>query len=172
MDPNGTVSWLIGNASMFVFGTAAKLDRREKKKHPQDEDATVCSSNTHSMFRQQPKERKKCKPTAMMRNRMWLKSNSPHNNNQRPSSLQTKGRKDSPQPANQSVYRPENKITRRILSKNKTKKTQIAKQGLKQNVLQTKTITPIQKRSVWSSMRDTINISYQPMSSALWYALR
>ena len=123
------------------------------------------------MFRQQPKERKRCKPTAMMRHRMWLKSNSPHNNNQRSSSLQTKGRKERSQQANQSVHRPTNKITRRILSKNRTKKIQIAKQGLKQNVSQTKTITPIQKRNVRSSIRDTAIISYQSMSSALRYAL-
>ena len=142
-----------------------------KNKHPQDEDATVCSSETHSMFRQQPKERKRCKPTAMMRHQMWLKSNSPHNNNQRSSSLQTKGRKDRSQPTNQSVHRPTNKITRRILSKNRTKKTQIAKQGLKQNVSQKKTITPIQNKNVRSSIRDTAIISYQPMSSALRYAL-
>ena len=65
---------------------------------------TVCSSDTHSMFRQQPKECKRRKLTAMMRHQMWLKSNAPHNNNQRPPSLQTKEKKDPPQPANQSVY--------------------------------------------------------------------
>ena len=123
------------------------------------------------MFRQQPKERKRCKPTAMMRHHMWIKSNSPHNYNPRSSLLQTKGRKERSQPANQSVHRPTNKITRRILSKTRTKKTQIAEQGLKQNVSQTKTITPIQKRNARNSIRDTAIISYQPMSPALCYAL-
>ena len=169
MDPNEAASRLNGDSSMFVFGTAAKIDGREIK-HPQEEDTTVCSSDTHTLFRQS-KERKRCKPTAMMRHRMWPKSNSPHDNNQRSSSLQIKGRKGRSQPANQNVHRPTDKITRRILSKNRTKKTQIAKQGLKQNVSQTKTIMPIQKKNDRTSIRDTAIISYQPMSPALRYAL-
>ena len=72
--------WLNGNSLLFVFGTTATLYCREKNKNPRDKDVTICSSNTHSMFCQQPKERKRCKPTAMMRYRMWLRSNSPHNN--------------------------------------------------------------------------------------------
>ena len=154
---------------MFIFGTAAKIDRRQIK-HPQEKDVTVCSSNTHSLFHK-PNKRKRCKPTAMMRHRMWIKSNSPHDNNQRLFSLQIKRKKERSHPAKQNVYRPTDKTTRSVLSKNRTKKTKIAKQGLKQKVSQTKTITPIQKRNARNSIKDTAISSYQPMSPALRYAL-
>ena len=130
----------------------------------------MCSSDTHALF-DKPNERKRCKSTAMMRHRMWIESNSPHDTNQRFSSLQIKRKKERSHPAKQNAYHPTDKTTRSVLSTNRTKKTKIAKQGLKQKVSQTKTITPIQKRNARNSINDTAIVSYQPMSPALRYAL-
>ena len=130
----------------------------------------MCSSDTHSMFHKLNK-RKRCKPTAMMRHRMWIKSNSPHNENQKPPSLQTERKKERSYPTKQDTYRPTDKTIRSVLSTNRTKKKGIAKQGRKQKVSQAETITPTQMRNARNSMNNTAISSYQPMSSALRYAL-
>ena len=139
MDPKEPVSQLRVNSSVFVFATAATPCRIEKSKQLWDEDATVYSSETHSMFRQRPKERRRCKPTAMMRHRIWLKSLSPNTNNQPTSSLQTEEGQELSQLANQSVQQPTKDIIRLILNKNKIKKSQNSRQGSSQITLKTKT---------------------------------
>ena len=169
MDCNGATSRLHKDYSIFKFGTAAKIEQRQIK-HPQEEDVTVCSSDTHSMFHKLNKH-KRCKPTAMMQHRMWIKGNSPHNENKRPPSLQTERKKERSYPTKQVTYRPTDKTIRSVLSINRTKKKGIAKQGLKQKVSQVESITPIQIRNARNSMNDTAISSYQPMSSALRYAL-
>ena len=47
MDCNGAASRLHEDYSVLKFGTAAKIEQRQIK-HPQEEDVTVCSSDTHS----------------------------------------------------------------------------------------------------------------------------
>merc|ERR1712086_227282 len=138
MDCNGAASRLHEDYSVFKCGTAAKTEQRQIK-HPQEEDVTVCSSDTHSLFHKLNK-RKRCKPTAMMRHRMWIKSNSPHDDNQRLPSFQTKRKKERSYPTKQDTYRPTDKTTRSVLSINRTKKKGISKQGRKQNVSQAETI--------------------------------
>ena len=94
-----------------------------------------------------------------------------HNENQRAPSLQTEQKKERSYPTKQVTYRPTDKTIRSVLSTNRTKKKGIAKQERKQKVSQAETITPTQMRNAQNSMNNTAISSYQPMSSALRYAL-
>ena len=50
MEPQKTRSPLRANASVFLFGTAAMACQTTNNKQPQDDDTTVCSYETQSMF--------------------------------------------------------------------------------------------------------------------------
>ena len=138
----------------------------------QDEDTTVCSNETHSTLHQQTKQRKRCKPMAMMRHRMWLKGHSPNNNNQTTLPSQTEGRNKLSQPTSQCVQKPRKTLFGLSRDNNKTKKTQNSRQGSSPRKLKTKTNKPRQKRHMRTmTTQDTVLTSYHPMSSALRYAL-
>jgi hypothetical protein len=161
-----------GNLSSFLIGTAATACHKTNNKQLQDEDTTVCSNETHSTLHQQTKERKRCKPTAMMRHRMWLKGHSPNNNNQTTSPSQTEGRNKLSQPTSQCVQKPRKTFFGLIRNNNKTKKTQNSRRGSSPIKLKTKTNKPRQKHITRTLIaRDMMPTSYQPASSALRYAL-
>ena len=90
MGPDKSLSRPRTTSSVFLFG-AAHTTCRERNNKPQEEDITVCSNETYSTF-QRPKERRRCKQTAMTLHRTWIKSMLSNNNNQ-PSSL-TKEKKE------------------------------------------------------------------------------
>ena len=115
---------------------------------------------------------KNCKPTAMMRHRIWVNILSPNNNNQPTSSSQIEERRELFQLANQSVQQPTKETIRPILNKNKTKKTQNSRQGSSQINLRRKNKKPRQRGHIRMMItRDTILTSYHPISSALRYTL-
>ena len=148
--------------SVFLFGAAAAHTTcRERNNKPQQEDITVCSNETYSIF-QQPKERRRCKQTAMTLHRTWIKSMSSTNNNQPSSS--TKEKKEISRPKNQSARQPAKEIIRLILNRNKTKPQQNHRQGTPTLAIKTRTNKPKQKRNVQTLIRCTILTLYQPIS--------
>ena len=168
MDSQKSVSQLRVIPSMFLFGTAATTCHKTSNKQLKDENITVCSNETYSTIHQWIKVRNSCRPTAMMRHRIWLKNHSPNSNNQTNSPSQTEGRKELSQPTNQCVQQPTKGIIRLILSNKKTKKTQHSKQGSSPIKLKTKTNKPRQKCHIQTLItRDTLLTSYHPISSAL-----
>jgi hypothetical protein len=163
---------LRGNSPIFLFGTAATSCHKTNNKQPQDEDITVCSNETQSTLYQRPKKHNRRKPTAMMRHRIWLKSQSPNNNNQTASLSQNKGRKEPPQSTNRVVQQRAEGIIRPFLNNNKTKKAQNSRPRSCTNESRTKTNKPRQKcHARKRTTRDTVLTSYHPVSSALRYAL-
>ena len=145
MESQKTRSRLRGNSPVFLFGTAATSCHNTNTKQPQDEDITVCSNETQSTLHQRTKEHNRCKPMAMMRHQIWLKSQSPNNNNQTASPSQTEGRKEPSQSTNQVVQQPTEGIIRLFLNNNKTKKTQNSRPRSYTNESRTKTNKPRQK---------------------------
>ena len=119
-----TISQLRDNSSVFLFRTAAVACHKTNNKQPQNEDITVYSNKIQSTLHQLTKERKRRKPTAMMRHRIWLKSHSPNDNNQTTSPSQTEKRKELSQSTNQDVQQATKEIIRLFLNNNKTKKNQ------------------------------------------------
>ena len=130
-----------GNLPVFLFGTAATACHKTNNTELQDKYITVCSNVTHLALNQRIKVRKRCKPTALMRYRMWLTSHSPNSNNQTTSPSQTEGRNKPSQRTNQGVQQPTKKIIRLFLNKNSGQESPPIK-------LETKTNKPRQKRHI------------------------
>ena len=155
--------------SVFLFGAAAAHTTcRERNNKPPEEDITVCSNETYSTF-QRPKERRRCKQTAMTLHRTWIKSMLSNNNNQPSSS--TKEKKEISRPTNQSAQQPAKEIIKIILNRNKTKPQQNLRQGTPTLAIKRRTNKSKQKRKVRMLIGKTILTSYRPISSARRYAL-
>ena len=166
--PEKTRSPLGDNTTVFLFGTAAMAPHTTNNKQPQDEDTTVCSYETQLLLHQRIMKYNRCKPTATIRHQIWLKSQSPNNNEQTVSLPRTVEWKKLFQFPNQGVQQPTEEIIRLIFNNNKPEKIQNSRRGSSSIKLRTNTTKPRQKRHLRTlRTQDTILTSYHPISSVI-----
>ena len=128
MKPQKTRSPLGVNTSIFLFGTTSTACDTTTDKQPRDEDTTVYSSETQSMFHQRIRKHNRRKPTSMMRHRIWLKIQSPNNDKQTASPPQHEEGKRLVQSPNKVTQKPTGDNIKLFLNNSKPKKIQNTRQ--------------------------------------------